>query len=215
MDHSHHLLNELNAAQREAVSAPLGHLLILAGAGSGKTKVLTQRIAWLIEVERASPMSILAVTFTNKASAEMRGRVERTLSQQASTEDYGRVNSMWIGTFHGIAHKLLRRHWQAAGLMEGFQILDADDQYRLVRRVLKDLHLDEKQWPPKQAQWYINHQKEQGFRAKHIEPRGDFSAETMLKVYQAYEKACDRGGLVDFSELLLRAQELWLNNDDI
>ncbi|MFN2348756.1 MAG: UvrD-helicase domain-containing protein, partial [Thioalkalivibrio sp.] len=135
------LLDSLNPAQREAVSADAGPLLVLAGAGSGKTRVLTHRIAWLIQVEGLYPHSILAVTFTNKAAAEMRGRIEALLGTP--------VRGMWVGTFHGLAHRLLRAHWQDAGLPQGFQILDSDDQLRLVKRVHKALELDEARWPPR------------------------------------------------------------------
>ncbi|MBQ74194.1 MAG: DNA helicase II [Gammaproteobacteria bacterium] len=200
-----HILDSLNEAQRDAVAAPLGSALVLAGAGSGKTRVLTHRIAWLIQTEDVSPYSILAVTFTNKAAAEMRGRIESLLSMPAQ--------GMWVGTFHSIAHRLLRMHWQEAGLQQNFQILDADDQLRLVKRVMSNLNLDEKRWPPRQAVWFINNQKDEGLRPKNIEDFGDLYIKTHLEVYRAYEEACERGGMVDFGELLLRAHELWLNND--
>lgn len=206
MDNSD-LLNDLNSAQQQAVSAPDGHLLILAGAGSGKTRVLVHRIAWLIRQERLSPNAILAVTFTNKAAAEMRGRLETLLNVP--------MHSMWVGTFHGLAHRLLRLHWQDAGLPQAFQILDSDDQYRLIRRILNALNLDEAQWPPKQAQWFINGQKDEGRRPHQIADHGDVFNKTMIRIYQAYEDACARGGLVDFAELLLRAYELWQKNPAI
>ncbi len=202
-----HLLNNLNDSQRQAVSAPLGHCLILAGAGSGKTRVLTQRIAWLVEVEKVSPYGILAVTFTNKAAAEMRSRVEQLLNTPSS--------GMWLGTFHGMAHRLLRQHHQEANLPAGFQILDSDDQLRLIKRTIKSLDLDESKWPAKQAQWYINAKKDEGLRPHHIDTYGELFAETMQQTYQAYEEACTRGGMVDFAELLLRSHELWLNNADL
>jgi DNA helicase II / ATP-dependent DNA helicase PcrA len=197
-----HILNHLNDAQRQAVTAEPGNLLVLAGAGSGKTRVLVHRIAWLIEVFGASPSGILAVTFTNKAANEMRLRLEELL--QRST------GGMWVGTFHGLAHRLLRSHWQEAGLPEKFQILDADDQLRLIKRVNQGLGLDDGRWPAKQCQWFINEQKDEGRRAAHIEPFGDEFILTMVQVYQAYEQACERGGMVDFGELLLRSHELWL-----
>ena len=201
------ILDDLNAAQREAVAAEPGNLLVLAGAGSGKTRVLVHRIGWLIRAEGVSPHAILAVTFTNKAAREMRGRIETMLS--FSTQ------GMWVGTFHGLAHRLLKQHWQEAKLPQGFQILDSDDQLRLVKRVCRDLDLDEARWPPRQAQWYINAQKDEGLRARHIDPPfGDLYAKTMHRVYSAYEEVCDRGGLVDFAELLLRAHELWLQSPD-
>ncbi len=206
MDFSH-ILDSLNEAQRDAVAGPLGSALVLAGAGSGKTRVLTHRVAWLIHTEDVSPYSILAVTFTNKAAAEMRGRIESLLSMP--------VRGMWVGTFHSIAHRLLRMHWQEAGLQQNFQILDADDQLRLVKRVMKTLNLDEKKWPASQAVWFINNQKDEGLRPKNIEDYGDLYIKTHLEVYRAYEEACERGGMVDFGELLLRAHELWLNNDGL
>ena len=199
-----HILDSLNEAQRDAVTGPVGSALILAGAGSGKTRVLTHRIAWLIQTEGVSPYSILAVTFTNKAAAEMRSRIESLLAMP--------TRGMWVGTFHSIAHRLLRMHWQEAGLQQNFQILDADDQLRLVKRVMKNLNLDEKKWPARQAVWFINSQKDEGLRPKHIEDYGDLYIKTQLQVYRAYEEACERGGMVDFAELLLRAHELWLNN---
>ncbi len=157
---SAHLTQSLNPQQCEAVSAKPQHMLILAGAGSGKTRVLVHRIGWLIEAEQVSPFAILAVTFTNKAAHEMRNRIEQLCNMS--------VGSMWVGTFHGLAHRLLRAHWQAANLPEGFQILDSDDQIRLIRRLHKNLQLDETKWPPKQSQWYINHCKEEGQRSRHI-----------------------------------------------
>jgi len=198
------ILDQLNPAQREAVSAEARPTLVLAGAGSGKTRVLVHRIAWLIQVEQVSPYGILAVTFTNKAAAEMRGRVERLMGGSAS--------SMWIGTFHSIAHRLLRHHWREAGLPQSFQILDSEDQYRLIRRLLKSLELDETRYPPRQAQWFINSRKDDGLRARNIQKSDDPFQDTLLKVYRAYEEACERGGLVDFAELLLRAHELWLKD---
>ncbi|MBN7797232.1 DNA helicase II [Parahaliea mediterranea] len=199
------ILSPLNPAQREAVAAESDNLLVLAGAGSGKTRVLVHRIAWLIRAQGHSPHSILAVTFTNKAAREMRGRIEDMLRIPAQ--------GMWVGTFHGLAHRLLKAHWKEAGLPQNFQILDADDQLRLVKRVCRELDLDESRWPPKQAMWYINGQKDEGLRAAHIDvPHGDLYAQTMLRIYQAYEAACQRAGLVDFAELLLRAHELWLKS---
>jgi DNA helicase-2/ATP-dependent DNA helicase PcrA len=202
-----HLLDDLNEAQREAVGAPPGPVLVLAGAGSGKTRVLVHRIAWLMQVEGVSPHAILAVTFTNKAAAEMRQRCEALLGQPP--------RGLWIGTFHGLAHRLLRLHWREAGLPESFQILDADDQYRTVRRVLRGLQLDEARWPPKQAQGYINARKDEGLRAQHIDDRGDIYERQMARIYQAYQAACDQAGGVDFAELLLRAHELWLQRPEL
>lgn len=195
------LLNSLNDAQRQAVAASLGRQLVLAGAGSGKTRVLVHRIAWLIQVEQASPHSILSVTFTNKAAAEMRQRIEQLLGINPA--------GMWVGTFHGLAHRLLRAHWQEARLVQNFQILDSDDQQRLVKRVMRELGLDEQKWPARQAQWFINGQKDEGLRPQHIQPGGDLFLSTMRDVYTAYEQACERAGVIDFSELLLRALDLW------
>ncbi|MDE0931221.1 MAG: UvrD-helicase domain-containing protein, partial [Halioglobus sp.] len=202
------ILSPLNEAQRDAVAAESQNMLVLAGAGSGKTRVLVHRIAWLIRAENFSPWSILAVTFTNKAAREMRSRIEEMLQIPS--------HGMWVGTFHGLAHRLLKAHWQDAGLPQNFQILDSDDQLRLVKRVCRDLSLDESRWPPKQAMWYINTQKDEGLRSAHIDaPPGDLFVQTMLQVYRAYEIACDRAGLVDFAELLLRAHELWLKNPEV
>ncbi len=202
-----HILDSLNEAQREAVSAPVGNLLVLAGAGSGKTRVLVHRIAWLLQVERASPWSVLAVTFTNKAAREMRERIEHILDQP--------VGGMWVGTFHGLAHRLLRAHWQDAKLPKNFQILDSDDQLRLVKRTLRALELDEARWPARQAQWFINSQKDEGRRAQHMDDGGDRFQEKMIQLYQAYQEACERGGMVDFAELLLRAHELLRDRPDL
>jgi len=196
-----HLLDDLNPAQRDAVSAPAGHYLVLAGAGSGKTRVLTHRIAWLNEVHAVPTHGILAVTFTNKAAAEMRQRAD------AQLRNGGR--GMWIGTFHGLAHRLLRLHWQDAKLPEGFQVLDADDQQRLVKRVAQTLELDEAKVPPRQIAWWINQQKDEGRRPQHIQPEGrDAWLSAMVAAYTEYQARCDRAGLVDFAELLLRAHEL-------
>ncbi|MFT4612895.1 MAG: DNA helicase-2/ATP-dependent DNA helicase PcrA [Bacteroidia bacterium] len=202
------ILSPLNDAQRDAVAAEGQNMLVLAGAGSGKTRVLVHRIAWLIRAEDFSPWSILAVTFTNKAAREMRGRIEEMLHLPSG--------GMWVGTFHGLAHRLLKAHWKEAGLPRNFLILDGDDQLRLVKRVCRELELDESRWPPKQAMWFINSQKDEGLRAAHVEtPPGDLFAQTMRQVYQAYEIACDRAGMVDFAELLLRAHELWLKSPEV
>jgi len=200
------LLNDLNDAQRDAVSAPKQNLLVLAGAGSGKTRVLVHRIGWLMNVESISPYGILAVTFTNKAAKEMRSRVESLLG----TSERG----MWIGTFHGIAHRLLKNHWKEAGLKQNFQVIDAEDQVRLIKRILKDLAIDEAQYPPKQMAWFIGAMKDEGRRAHHIDAR-DPIAKIQQQIYLAYEEVCERSGLVDFGELLLRAHELWLKNPNL
>lgn len=201
------IIDSLNDAQRNAVCAAPGNQLILAGAGSGKTRVLVHRIAWLIQTEKLSPYSIMAVTFTNKAAKEMRNRIE---DLQGST-----LRGMWVGTFHGLAHRLLKSHWMDAGLPENFQILDSDDQLRVVKRVTRALDLDDSQWPPRQSQWFINSQKDEGKRAAHIDDWGDLHHKTMVRIYQHYEELCERGGLVDFGELLLRSHELWLKKPEI
>jgi DNA helicase-2/ATP-dependent DNA helicase PcrA len=202
-----HILDGLNEVQREAVSAPPGSTLVLAGAGSGKTRVLVHRIAWLIRVEGASPWGVMAVTFTNKAAREMRHRIEELLEEP--------VGGMWVGTFHGLAHRLLRAHWQEANLPKSFQILDSDDQHRLLKRITRELNLDEARWPPRQSQWFINKQKDEGRRPQHMDDGGDPYQRQMIKIYQAYEEACNRSGAVDFAELLLRAHELWRDRPDI
>ena len=200
-----HLLDGLNPAQREAVTAPAGHYLVLAGAGSGKTRVLTHRIGWLLEVDRVSPWAVLAVTFTNKAAGEMRARTEGLIAND--------LRGLTVGTFHGIAHRLLRRHWREARLPETFQILDSDDQQRLVKRTIQGMGLDEARFPPRQATWFINSAKDEGKRPDALDAGYNPVNATLIDIYRAYEAACQRSGLVDFAELLLRAHELWLQND--
>jgi len=202
-----YILEELNEAQRESVAAPTGNILVLAGAGSGKTRVLVHRIAWYIQTGQTNPYGILAVTFTNKATAEMRGRIETLLKSP--------VGGMWVGTFHGIAHRLLRAHWQEAGLTENFQILDSEDQYRTICRVIRSLQLDESQYPPKEAQWFINTQKDEGLRPQHIEDNDDYSLAQRIHIFKTYQDNCERAGLVDFAELLLRAHELFRDNHNL
>ncbi len=206
------LLNDLNLAQKQAVSAQAENQLVLAGAGSGKTRVLVHRIAWLIKVVGLSPNQIMAVTFTNKAAREMRERLDGILG---SSFGYSALRSMWVGTFHGIAHRLLKAHWREAGLVENFQILDSDDQLRVVKRVYQELNIDEGRWPYKQAQWFINGQKDEGVRAQYVPESRDPFIQTMKLIYGAYEEACKRGGMVDFAELLLRSHELWLEKPDL
>jgi ATP-dependent DNA helicase UvrD/PcrA len=201
------LLDPLNDAQRAAVTAPLTPTLVLAGAGSGKTRVLTHRVAWLIRIEDVSPHSVLAVTFTNKAAGEMRGRIETLLGIPGT--------ALWVGTFHGLAHRLLRMHWREASLAQNFQILDAEDQLRLVRKVLKALNLDETRWVPREITWFINAQKDEGLRAKHLKDHGDPTRREFIRVYQAYQDACERSGVVDFAELLLRAYETLRDRPDL
>ena len=198
------LLDQLNDNQRNAVAASSNHQLVLAGAGSGKTRVLVHRIAWLMQVEEVSPFAILAVTFTNKAAKEMKGRLEQLLSIPAG--------GLWVGTFHGLAHRFLKLHWQEARLPEHFQILDSDDQLRLIKRLLKEANVDDSRFPPRQIQWFINEQKDEGRRAAHVISTSDEFSRKLLEVYSFYEEHCQRHGLVDFGEILLRSHELWLNN---
>jgi DNA helicase-2/ATP-dependent DNA helicase PcrA len=201
------ILENLNDAQRQAVTAPAEPTLVIAGAGSGKTRVLVHRAAWLIDVEGLSPHSLLAVTFTNKAAAEMRGRIEALLDMP--------VGHLWIGTFHGLAHRLLRRHWREANLPQNFQIIDSDDQLRLIKRLLKNLEIDDSRWVPRDVQYFINGQKDEGLRPQHLDDEGDPNRRQMISLYQSYEEICQRGGLVDFAELLLRAHELWRDNEEL
>ena len=201
------ILDPLNEAQRAAVTAPVGPVLVLAGAGSGKTRVLTHRIAWVIQAEGASPSGLLAVTFTNKAAGEMRARVERLLGIPAA--------ALWIGTFHGLAHRLLRIHWREAQLPQGFQIMDSEDQQRLVKKVIRAKELDETRWVPREVQWFINSNKDAGRRPAKIADGGDPARRELIRLYAAYEEACARTGMVDFAELLLRAFELWRDNPQL
>ncbi|MEQ1543706.1 DNA helicase II [Methyloglobulus sp.] len=201
------IIDPLNDAQRAAVTAPNQAVLVLAGAGSGKTRVLVHRIAWQIQVEGISAHGILAVTFTNKAAREMRNRLEDLLGLSTHT--------MWIGTFHGLAHRLLRRHAKQAKLPDTFQVMDSSDQLRVIKRLVAGMNLDETKWPPKQIQWFINAQKDEGKRARHQLETGDVFQRQMLAVYRAYEELCERSGLVDFAELLLRAHELLRDNVDL
>ncbi len=202
------ILQSLNDAQREAVTAPVDQpLLVIAGAGSGKTRVLTHRAAWLIDVEGISPQGLLAVTFTNKAAAEMRGRIEGLLKMP--------VNHLWIGTFHGLAHRFLRRHWREAALPQNFQIIDSDDQSRIIKRLLKNSDADDGRWAPREIQYFINAQKDEGLRPQHLDDQGDPTRRERIAYYREYQEVCERGGLVDFAELLLRAHELWRDNPDV
>ena len=201
------ILNPLNDAQRAAVTAPLGATLVLAGAGSGKTRVLIHRIAWLIQAEGVTPHGILAVTFTNKAAAEMRARVEVLLGNSGS--------ALWLGTFHGLAHRLLRLHWREAGLPQSFQILDGEDQLRLIKKVVKALELDDTRFVPREVQYFINKHKDEGRRPQHLKDGGDPTERTLIRLYTEYEQVCTRQGAVDFAELLLRAFELWRDNAEL
>jgi ATP-dependent DNA helicase UvrD/PcrA len=201
------IVGGLNDAQHAAVTAPLAPTLVLAGAGSGKTRVLVHRVAWLVQVENVSPHGILAVTFTNKAAGEMRGRIEALLHTPSSP--------LWIGTFHGIAHRLLRIHWRDANLPQAFQIMDSEDQLRAIRKLLKSLDLDESRWIPKEIMWFINARKDEGLRAKHLKDEGDPTRRQFIKLYEQYQEQCERSGVVDFAELQLRAFELWRDRPDI
>jgi len=193
------LVVDLNEAQRAAVTAAPGPVRILAGAGSGKTRVLTHRIAWLVD-QGVSPFAFVAVTFTNKAAAEMRKRIERLLRQP--------VSGLWIGTFHGLSHRFLRAHFREAGLPEAFQIIDSDDQQRLIKRLLRARALDEARFPPRLVQSFINGHKEAGRRAAVVAAGLDPTQRTLVDLYSAYEELCRSQGLVDFAELLLRTLEL-------
>jgi DNA helicase-2/ATP-dependent DNA helicase PcrA len=204
MDDVTAILDHLNTAQREAVSAPQGNMLVLAGAGSGKTRVLVHRIAWLMQAEGLSPYAVLAVTFTNKAAREMRTRLEALLGIS--------LRHVWVGTFHSIAHRLLRTHWQDARLPQHFQIIDSDDQLRLIKRLLKDYRIDDERFPPRQVQSFISGCKEEGLRPHQVDAHGDAYLGQMVELYERYQLTCDRGGLVDFGELLLRSLELLRDN---
>ena len=201
------VLDALNESQRAAVAAPSRNIMVLAGAGSGKTRVLVHRIAWYIQTGQSSPFGIMAVTFTNKAAAEMRSRIETLLDAPAG--------GMWVGTFHGLTHRILRAHWQEAGLPQSFTILDSDDQYRTIRRVLRAMEIDESRFPPREVQWFINVRKDEGLRPQHIDDHGDHTLHQMVRIYQAYEDICNRSGVVDFAELLLRAHELFRDQKNI
>ncbi|WP_111415154.1 DNA helicase II [Billgrantia lactosivorans] len=200
MDDVTAILDQLNPAQREAVSAPQGNMLVLAGAGSGKTRVLVHRIAWLMQAEGLSPYAVLAVTFTNKAAREMRTRLEALLGLS--------LRNVWVGTFHSIAHRLLRTHWQDARLPQHFQIIDSDDQLRLIKRLLKEHRIDDERYPPRQVQYFISGCKEEGLRPHQVDVHGDAYLAQMVELYERYQLTCERGGLVDFGELLLRSLEL-------
>ncbi|WP_428100380.1 DNA helicase II [Candidatus Rariloculus sp.] len=204
------IIDPLNDAQREAVSTGDVPTLVLAGAGSGKTRVLVHRVAWLVRVEGVAPQHILAVTFTNKAAREMRDRIEALLGFPTA--------HLWIGTFHGLAHRLLRMHWREARLAEGFQIADADDQFRMIRRMLKDLGRSQDDWTHKEVrevQWFINAQKEEGLRATDCSDEGNVGRRRFIELYARYEKLCEDASVVDFGELLLRTVETLRNHDDL
>ncbi len=197
-------LNGLNERQCSAVTAPMGNTLVLAGAGSGKTRVLVSRIAWLVEEQHISPHAILAVTFTNKAAGEMRTRLGGLLDCS--------LQGLWVGTFHGLCHRLLRRHYEEARLPQQFHILDSDDQARVIKRAITALNLDVEQWPVKQAQSFINARKDEGLRPQHINAQQYGPVRTLIQIYQTYENACQTAGVIDFAEILLRTHELLRDN---
>ncbi|MCY3565487.1 MAG: UvrD-helicase domain-containing protein, partial [Gammaproteobacteria bacterium] len=213
------ILDPLNEQQREAVTSQAQNLLVLAGAGSGKTRVLVHRIGWLLATGQSSPFELLAVTFTNKAAREMRERVQALLAaglgNNGNEVAAGLLRGMWIGTFHALARRLLMTHRQEAGFPDGFTVIDSDDQLRMIKRLARDMHIDESRWPARRCQWAINSWKEEGLRPDNIEPGHDARSRNVLELYGAYHDACERGGMVDFAELLLRAHELWLNNPQL
>lgn len=200
-------LDGLNEHQRQAVTAPLGNALVLAGAGSGKTRVLVSRMACLVHTHGISPHAMLAVTFTNKAAGEMKARLAGLL--------HGSTQSLWVGTFHGLCHRLLRRHFEAARLPEQFHIMDSDDQARMIKRVIASLNLDPEQWPVKQAQAFINGRKDEGQRSSHVQVLSYGPGRTLLNIYAAYERACQSAGVIDFAEILLRTHELLRDNPEL
>ncbi len=201
------ILDDLNDAQREAVTSESKKLLVLAGAGSGKTKVLVHRIAWLIKALASSTHSILAVTFTNKAASEMTGRIESILEQP--------IPEMWCGTFHSISNRILRRHFKEAGLEKEFAILDSDDQLRIIKRILKELDVDEDQWQPEKVRWQINTWKDEALRSKDVDDQGDFNIEMLKRIYIHYENYMAKENLLDFAELILKSYELIKTNKTI
>ena len=200
------LLANLNPPQLAAVTLPAQHALILAGAGSGKTRVLTTRIAWLISTGQVGPQGILAVTFTNKAAKEMQSRLAAMLPIN--------TRGMWIGTFHGLCNRLLRAHHREGGLPETFQILDAADQLSAIKRLLKNLNVDDEKFPPRELMHFINAHKEQGIRAAQAEAYDHYTSRR-VELYTEYEAQCQREGVVDFAELLLRSYELLQRNEPL
>ncbi len=199
-----YILDNLNDEQRQAVTSEKQHLMVLAGAGSGKTRVLVHKVAWQVEALRKSPSSIMAVTFTNKAASEMRSRIEELLQSPAI--------DLWCGTFHGLSHRLLKRFNKEADLASGFTILDSDDQLRIIKRISKELNLDEAAWPSRQSQWQINAWKDDGLRSSKVKDNGDFFKETIKNIYKQYEEVCIQDNLLDFGELLLKSYEVIKKN---
>ncbi|HEY0884374.1 MAG TPA: UvrD-helicase domain-containing protein, partial [Ramlibacter sp.] len=200
------LLHNLNPEQRAAVTLPNEHALILAGAGSGKTRVLTTRIAWLLSTGQVSPGGVLAVTFTNKAAREMMTRLQAMLPLN--------VRGMWIGTFHGLCNRFLRAHYKLANLPQAFQILDTQDQLSAIKRLMKQFNIDDERFPAKQTQWFIAGCKEDGLRPNMVEVHGEDDRKK-VEIYQLYEEQCQREGVVDFGELMLLSYELLRDNDPI
>jgi DNA helicase II / ATP-dependent DNA helicase PcrA len=206
VDASSPLLANLNPEQRAAVTLPNEHALILAGAGSGKTRVLTTRIAWLLSTGQVSPGGVLAVTFTNKAAKEMMTRLQAMLPVN--------VRGMWIGTFHGLCNRFLRAHYKLANLPQSFQILDTQDQLSAIKRLMKQFNVDDERFPAKETQWFIGSCKEDGLRPNAVEVRSEEDRKK-VEIYQLYEEQCQREGVVDFGELMLRSYELLRDNDPI
>jgi DNA helicase-2/ATP-dependent DNA helicase PcrA len=200
--------DSLNEAQQQAVTNEARQLLVIAGAGSGKTRVLVTRILWFLQQQNVSPYRILAVTFTNKAANEMLERIKKGCGDSGA-------RALWVGTFHGIAHRILRQNAQAAGLPDNFQIIDTDDQKRLIKRIIKQLRLDEETFEPKQAIGYISRAKDDGRRVRSMPRMGDMVGQGLLAIYEQYEQYCQKMGLVDFGELLLRVDELWEQNPEV
>jgi len=201
------ILNELNDRQRDAVTSEAPSLLVLAGAGSGKTRVLVHRVAWIVEAMQSNPNSVMAVTFTNKAANEMKSRIQELLQSPLA--------DLWCGTFHGLAHRTLKRFYKEANLISTFTVLDAEDQLRVIKRICKDNNLEESSWPAKQIQWQINSWKDAGKRPKNIDDNKDFYAETVKKIYSQYDEICKKDSLVDFAELLLKSYELLKSNKKV
>jgi DNA helicase II / ATP-dependent DNA helicase PcrA len=206
VDAAQPLLHHLNPEQRAAVTLPNEHALILAGAGSGKTRVLTTRIAWLLSTGQVSPGGVMAVTFTNKAAKEMMTRLAAMLPVN--------VRGMWIGTFHGLCNRFLRAHYKLANLPQSFQILDSQDQLSAIKRLMKQHNVDEERYPARQTQWFIGGCKEEGLRPNMVEVRTEEDRKK-VEIYQIYEEQCQREGVVDFGELMLRSFELLRDNDPI
>ena len=207
MENKQSLLIDLNTEQKNAVTTDSQYTIVLAGAGSGKTRVLVHRITWLCVEKNYSPNSIFAVTFTNKAAAEMQERIQALVGE-------GYLNGMWVGTFHGLTHRLLRMFSQQAKLPENFQLIDSEDQIRLIKRIFRELKIDEKEWSPKECANFISTQKEKGLRADNLKPE-DSKQAMWQTIYRDYQAICDRVGYVDFSELILRAYELLCSNETV